>query len=110
MWVVFKSVIVINIFSMWYFLILDLPADRMGIRIGDEIEKVNDKSVRYSTHAQIVTTIHEVRRYQTVQYRVLRHHTKRNRRTNCGKRLSTSTYLCKDRRSMRFLLTWKTWV
>ena len=33
----------------------------MGIRIGDEIEKVNDKSVRYSTHAQIVTTIHEVR-------------------------------------------------
>ena len=32
----------------------------MGVRIGDEIEKVNDKSVRYSTHAQIVTTIHEV--------------------------------------------------
>ena len=82
---------------MWYFLFLDLPADRMGIRIGDEIEKVNDKSVRYSTHAQIVTTIHEVRRYQTVQYRVLRHHTKRNRRTNCGKRLSTSVYSYKDR-------------
>ena len=36
-----------------------LPAARMGVRIGDEIERVNDKSVRYSTHAQIVTTIHE---------------------------------------------------
>lgn len=32
----------------------------MGMKVGDEIEKVNEKSVRYSTHAQIVTTIHEV--------------------------------------------------
>ncbi len=46
---------------MYYHLPLGLPAEKMGIRIGDEIEKVNDKSVRYSTHAQIVTTIHEVR-------------------------------------------------
>jgi hypothetical protein len=46
---------------MYYHLPLGLTAEKMGIRIGDEIEKVNDKSVRYSTHAQIVTTIHEVR-------------------------------------------------
>lgn len=32
----------------------------MGMKVGDEMDKVNEKSVRYSTHAQIVTTIHEV--------------------------------------------------
>ena len=49
--------IILTIFS---FSPSGLPADKMGLKVGDEIEKVNEKSVRYSTHAQIVTTIHEV--------------------------------------------------
>lgn len=63
-----RSCIHIDILSSIYiFLDLGLPAARMGVKIGDEIERVNDKSVRYSTHAQIVTTIHEVRQMEISQ-------------------------------------------
>lgn len=33
------------------------------MKVGDEIEKVNEQSVRYATHAQIVTAIHEVTKF-----------------------------------------------
>ena len=42
-------------------LYVGLPVARKGVHIGDEIEKVNDKSIRSLTHAQIVTTILEVK-------------------------------------------------